>query len=210
MLLGWGGATVTPDHRPPPEQVAGRSAYDPIMQSRSALLVIDVQVGVVADAVDRDGVVANVGSLVDRARTAGTPVIWVLHDDADLERGSDAWQLVAELSMGDGEPVVHKSYGDSFEATELESILGELGVDHLIVAGAQSDACVTSTLHGGVARGFGATLVSDAHTTEDLTEWGGAPPDAVIAHTNLMWGMHGVAGRETGTAATADVDFGGS
>ena len=207
MLLGWGGATVTPDHRTPPEQVAGRQAYDPSMQSRSALLVIDVQVGVVADAVDRDGVVANVGSLVDRARTAGTPVIWVLHDDADLERGSDAWQLVPELSMGDGEPVVHKSYGDSFEATELESILGELGVDHLIVAGAQSDACITSTLHGGVARGFGATLVSDAHTTEDLSPWGAPSPDKVIDHTNLVWSFYGAPGRETGVVASADLEL---
>lgn len=170
----------------------------------TALIVVDVQVGVVAEAVDRDEVVANVASLVDAARAAGTPVVWVLHDDDDLIHGSDAWQLVPELSMQAGEPVIHKNYGDSFEATDLDAVLGKLGVGHLVVAGAQSDACITSTLHGGVARGYGATLVSDAHTTEDLTQWGGASPESVIAHTNLMWGMHGVPGRQTGVVTTAD------
>ena len=173
-----------------------------------ALLVVDVQVGVVAEAVDRDAVVANVDALVETARATGTPVVWVLHEDDDLVRDSDAWQLVPELSMNEGEPVIHKNYGDSFESTDLDPVLADLGVGHVVVAGAQSDACIISTLHGGVARGYGVTLVSDAHTTEDLTEWGGAPPEAVIAHTNLMWKLHGVPGRETGTVETADVDFG--
>ena len=176
-------------------------------QSGQALVVVDVQVGVVASAVERDSVVANIAVLVETARAAGVPVVWVLHDDDDLERGSAAWQLVPELTMGEGEPVVHKHYGDSFEATGLDTVLTDLGVGHVVVAGAQSDACILATLFGGVVRGFGVTLVSDAHTTEDLGALGGAPPEAVIAHTTLVWKLHAAPGRETAVAATADIDF---
>ena len=77
-----------------------------------------------------------------------------------------------------------------------------------MVAGAQTDACITSTLHGAVARGYGAVLVSDAHTAEDLSEWGGIDPASVISHANLMWSLHAVEGRETGTVLTADAGFG--
>ncbi len=133
----------------------------------------------------------------------------MLHDDDDLARNSDGWQLVPELVPAAGEPVINKHYGDSFEATDLEEVLAGLDVGRLIVAGAQTDACITSTLHGAVARGYGAVLVSDAHTTEDLSEWGAPAPETVISHLNLMWGMHGVPGRDTGTVPTADVSFTG-
>jgi len=173
----------------------------------TALLVVDVQTGVVAGNHERDSVVANVGSLVEKARGEGIPVVWVQHNDQGLARGSEEWQIVSELSPGEGEPLVEKSYGDSFEDTNLESVLSELGVGRLVVAGAQTDACIRSTLHGALARGYDATLVSDAHTTEDLSAWGAPPPDAVIAHTNLYWGNQTAPGRTAGTVETKDVDF---
>src|SRR5919197_1427412 len=133
----------------------------------TALLVVDVQNGVVEGAHDRDAVVANVGRLVE------------------------------------------KNFGDSFEDTILETVLSGLGVGRLVVVGAQTDACVRSTLHGAFARGYDATLVSDAHTTEDQTAWGAPPPDQVIAHTNLYWTYQTAPGRTAGTVETKDVDFGG-
>ena len=174
----------------------------------TALLVIDVQNGVVAGAYQRDAVVANVGSLVEKARREQVPVVWVQHSDPGLARGSDDWRIVPELDPGDAEPLVEKQYGDSFEATTLESVLAGLGVGRLIVVGAQTDACIRSTLHGAFVRGYDATLVSDAHTTEDQTAWGAPPPDAVIAHTNLYWSDQTAPGRTAGTVATKDVDFG--
>jgi nicotinamidase-related amidase len=173
----------------------------------TALLVIDVQNGVVAGAHDRDRVVGNIGRLVDKARAAGTPVVWVQHCDEGLPRDSDGWQYVPELPHGDAEPVVHKSYGDSFEDTDLEQVLAERKVGRLVVAGAQTDACIRSTLHGAIVRGYDATLVSDAHTTEDLTEWGAPPPDQVIAFTNLYWSDHRAPGRSAGTVTTDAVEF---
>ena len=176
----------------------------------TALLVIDVQNGVVAEAHERDAVVANVGSLVEKARQEGIPVVWVQHSDEDLAKGSDEWRIVPELAPGDAEPLVHKNYGDSFEDTTLETVLSGLGVGRLVVVGAQTDACVRSTLHGALARGYDATLVSDAHTTEDLSPWGAPSPDLVIAHTNLYWGNHEAPGRQAGTVEAKDVDFAAS
>jgi nicotinamidase-related amidase len=174
----------------------------------TALLVIDVQNGVVAGAHERDAVVANVGSLVERARREQVPVVWVQHSDDGLARGSDDWRIVPELAPGDAEPLVEKSYGDSFEDTTLETVLSDLDVGRLVVVGAQTDMCVRSTLHGALVRGYDATLVSDAHTTEDLTAWGAPPPDQVIAHTNMYWGEQAAPGRTAGTVETKDVDFG--
>jgi nicotinamidase-related amidase len=174
----------------------------------TALLVIDVQNGVVEGAHERDAVVANVGSLVEKARQEHVPVVWVQHNDEQLERGSDKWGIVPELNRDDAEPLVEKSYGDSFEDTNLEKVLSGLGVGRLVVVGAQTDECIRATLHGAVTRGYDATLVSDAHTTEDLTAWGAPPPGQVIAHTNLYWSYHSAPGRTAGTVATKEVDFG--
>ena len=175
----------------------------------TALLVVDVQSGVVEGAHERDAIVANIGSLVERARRERVPVVWVQHSDEQLERGTDGWRIVPELTPEDDEPLVEKRYGDSFEDTALELVLSSLGVGRLVVVGAQTDACVRSTLHGAFARGYDATLVSDAHTTEDQTAWGAPPPDQVIAHTNLYWTYQTAPGRAAGTVETANVDFGG-
>jgi len=173
----------------------------------TALLVVDVQNGVVEGTPERDSVVANVGSLVEKARQERVPVVWVQHFDDGLQRGSDEWKIVPELAPDDAEPLIEKSYGDSFEDTSLETVLSDLGVGKLIVVGAQTDACIRSTLHGAFARGYDATLVGDAHTTEDLSTWGAPPPEQVIAHTNLYWNDQRAPGRTAGTVDTKDVDF---
>lgn len=175
----------------------------------AALLVVDVQQGVVDGHHRRDQVVANIADLVGRAREQGVPVVWVQHSDDNIDRGSDAWQIVPELKPDKSEPLVHKNYGDSFEATDLESVLAGLGVGRLVVAGAQTDACIRSTLHGAFVRGYDTLLVSDAHTTEDTSAWGAPPPEAVIAHTNLYWSDQAAPGRTAGTMETKDVVFRG-
>ena len=173
----------------------------------TALLVVDVQNGVVTGAHERDAVVANIASLVDRARAQGVPVVWVAHSDAGLVKDSEEWQYVPELAREESEPLVHKQYGDSFEATDLEQVLAAAGVGRVVVAGAQTDMCIRSTIHGAFARGYDVTLVGDAHTTEDLTEWGAPPPAGVIAHTNLYWAEHAAPGRTASVASTQDVSL---
>jgi nicotinamidase-related amidase len=171
----------------------------------SALLVVDVQVGVVAGAPRRDEVVARIRELVDRARAEGVPVVWVQHSDDGLPQGSEEWAYVPELDIRADEPVVHKRFGDSFEATDLEQVLAGAGVARLVVAGAQTDACIRSTIHGAFTRGYDVTLVSDAHTTEDLTAWGAPAPEDVIAHTNLYWAQQAAPDRTAEAVPAAEV-----
>src|SRR5271170_8207417 len=185
----------------------------------TALLVVDVQNGVVAGAHKRDAVVANVASLVEKARRERVPVVWVQHSSERIVRGSDGWRIVPELTPGDAEaipealpepipePIIEKNYGDSFEDTALETVLSGLGVGRLVVVGAQTDACIRSTIHGAFVRGYDVTLVRDAHTTEDQTAWGAPPPDQVIAHTNLYWKYQTAPGRTAITVATKEVHF---
>jgi nicotinamidase-related amidase len=175
---------------------------------KTALLVVDVQNGVVGEAYQRDAVVANIGRLVAQARREQVPVVWVQHSaDTELIPGSEDWQIVPELIPDETEPVIGKRYGDSFEDTELENVLAGLAVGRLVVAGAETDACIRSTLHGAFTRGYDATLVSDAHTAGDKTNWGAPPVDQVIAHTNLYWSFQDAPGRTAGTVETAKVDF---
>ena len=173
-----------------------------------ALVVIDVQKGVVVDAYRRDAVIANGGTLVDKAREAGVPVVWVQHSSEQLVAGTEEWEYVAELKRLPSEPLIAKTFGDSFEDTDLERVLAEAGIGRLVVVGAQTDACIRSTIHGALVRGYDVTLVGDAHTTEDQSAWGAPPPDKVIAHTNLYWRYQRAPGRTAGVADTKDVTFG--
>ena len=173
----------------------------------TALLVIDVQNQVMAGAFDRDRVVANIATLVGQARREGVPVVWVQHADDELRRDTEGWRYVPELVRSESEPLVHKRYGDSFEDTILEDVLAERAVGHVVVTGAQTDACIRSTIHGAFARGYDVALVADAHTTEDLSAYGAPPPDQVITHTNLYWRWQRAPGRQASTVTTADVQF---
>jgi nicotinamidase-related amidase len=111
-----------------------------------------MQNGVIATAHVRAAVVAKVGILVEKARRERIPVIWVRHSDKQLTRGSDEWRIVPELTPRNSEPLVEKNYGDSFEDTNLENVLLGLRVGRLFVVGAQTDACIRSTLHGALVR----------------------------------------------------------
>jgi nicotinamidase-related amidase len=168
-------------------------------RKNAALLIIDVQKGVVEHAYHRNAVIANIGVLLDRARRELIPVVWVQH--------SDAWQIVPELIPGKTEALIEKNYGDAFENTNLEAVLSGFGVGKLFIVGAQTDACIRSTLHGALVRGYDVILVRDAHTTEDQSEWGAPPPEQVITHTNLYWTCQTAPGRTAGTVATHDIDF---
>ncbi|MEL7978296.1 cysteine hydrolase family protein [Isoptericola sp. F-RaC21] len=170
------------------------------MTGRTALLVIDLQVGVLDGCLDADGVVHRTAALVDRARSEGVPVIWV-QDHGGLPEGSPGWQLAPPLARAPGEPLVRKTYRDSFAGTDLAERLDDVGATRLVVAGAQSDYCIRTTTQAAAARGLDVTLVSDAHTTTDA-EWEGVvvPAEHIVAHTTMYFsglrypgGQHGVA-----------------
>lgn len=159
--------------------------------NRSALLVVDVQVGVVDGAWDTPRVVANVARTVERARAEGVPVFWVQHHDEDLPKDSPAWQWVPQLVPAEGEQRIHKQYNSAFEATPLAGALDALGTTHIVLAGAATNWCIRATAYGALERGYDLTLVADAHTTKPLqVEGGQAVPAANIVHdlnTAIQW-----------------------
>ena len=149
-------------------------------RDKSALLVIDVQNQVVEGAYNKDQVISNINSAVVKARAAGVPVVWVQHSDDWMAIGSDDWQIVPELLPAEGEAKVGKLYRNSFEATDLESVLERLEVGHVYVCGAQTNNCVRFTSHGALDRGYDVTLLKDAHTTTDYTSGGAVVPAEVL------------------------------
>ena len=176
---------------------------------RTALLVIDMQNGLVGKAYERDRVIANIQALVDRARAEDVPVLWVQHSADDLPRGSEGWEYVPELKRMDAEPLVHKTYGDSFEATDLEELLAERGVGRLVVTGAQTEECIRSTLHGALVRGYDATLVADrAHHRGHARMGFPRSPRESWSPTPTRTGVWAAAPGRTGSVApTAEVSF---
>lgn len=174
---------------------------------RSALVVIDMQTDVVAGAYAREAVINNIASLVVQTRQAETDVIWVQHNDDALPYGSDGWQYVPELERGDGEPLIAKHYPDAFEETDLESILADRGVGRLIIAGASSDMCIRSTLHGAQVRGYDTVLVADAHTTGELSVEGAPTPEQIVCHTNLYWQGQTAPGRTADAVTTTELEI---
>lgn len=177
--------------------------------SNSALLVVDVQVGVVATAWDRDRVVNNVALAVQRAREAKVPVIWVQHEGDDLKRGSPGWEWAPELVPLPGEARIHKKYNSSFEETGLLALLDELGVSRLFLAGASTNWCIRATAYGALDRGFDLTLVADAHTTGDMELAPGRVVEARVVIDDLNTAMRWLEypGRTNAVATAAEADF---
>jgi len=157
------------------------------MLSRTALLVIDLQQGVLEGCVDADGVLNRTARLVDRARVEGVPVVWV-QDHGGFAEGTNAWELAAPLVRMPEDPLIRKAYRDSFTDTDLAKVLDALDVQRLVVAGAQSDYCIRTTTQAAAARGFDVSLVSDAHTTTDAEHDGVVVTgEQIIAHTNMYF-----------------------
>ena len=173
----------------------------------TALLVIDVQNDVVAAAHQRDQVVANIGHVVDQARAAGTPVVWIQHDDEGLPAETDGWQIVPELSPQADEPVIRKNFRSSFDDTALEETLADLDVGRLIVTGSQTDFCVRWTLHGALDRGYDTVLVADAHTTDAVSPADMPPGAQIIAHTNSTWASQATTRADTSVLPAAEIVF---
>lgn len=154
--------------------------------NRPALVVIDMQNEVLANAWDREGVISRTATLVHRARSEGVPVIFIQHEDETMIAGSDGWQIVPGLSPITDDRLIAKHYPDAFEETRLEEMLDALGVTRLVIAGAQTDACIRATTHRALAGGYDMTLVEDCHTTDDR-RFGKADLSAeqIVHHTNL-------------------------
>lgn len=177
---------------------------------KSALLVVDAQVGVLSSIWESQRVVGNLEQLVSKARSAGVPVIWVQHsDDDELKYGSEAWKLAPNFVPTAVEFVVHKKYNSSFAGTDLDQTLKTLRVSKLILAGALTNWCIRSTAYAAVDRGYNLALVSDAHSTESLKLPGGktVAAESIVADLNAVFEWISVPSVRTEVKKTAEVAF---
>jgi nicotinamidase-related amidase len=160
----------------------------PPRAGRSALLVVDAQVGVLATVWESARVVAQLEKLVAKARAAGVPVLWVQHADDELKHGSAAWQLMPNFVPTAAEPIIHKRHNSSFALTDLDQRLRALGVTRVVLAGAASNWCIRSTAYAALERGYDLALVSDAHSTEALRLPDGktVPAEVIVAELNAV------------------------
>lgn len=177
--------------------------------NKTVLVIVDVQVGVVADAWDAARVVGRVARTVERARAQGVPVLWVQHTSDELPTGSAPWQWVPELVPAPGETRVHKRFNSGFEDTVLETELARLGATRIVLAGAATNWCIRATAYAALERGYDLTLVSDAHTTETMVLDDGVTLAAadVVRELNIAMTWLRYPGRRNTTATAEDVAF---
>jgi nicotinamidase-related amidase len=155
--------------------------------SRTALLIIDVQSALIASADRGTDVIAAVHRLVERARAARTPVIYLQHCHATyppMMKGAPGWHIHADVAPKLGELVIEKTASDGFYQTNLQAELDRLTIERLIICGLQTEFCVDATCRAALSRGFETVLASDAHTTTDAV----APASIVVQHHNYALG----------------------
>jgi nicotinamidase-related amidase len=180
------------------------------MKKETALLVVDVQAGVVDwanPACEGERVLARINDLLARAREAEAPVIYVQHDSGAgglLAAGTPAWEIHPLIAPMSGEPVIGKRASDSFYETTLKERLEALGIRHLVVVGCRTQYCVDTTCRQATSLGYDVTLVRDAHTTmptHTLT------PAQIIAHHNQTLDDFGNESHVINVRESAEISF---
>ena len=138
------------------------------MTRDTALVIIDVQKGLIGEAYQGDEVLEHINILLAKARASGTPVIYVQHDGPrghGLEVGTDGWQISPVIAPQESEPIVHKRASDAFHSTSLRQELDRRHIRNLIVAGGETQYCIDTTVRRATTYSYEVTLVGDAHTT---------------------------------------------
>jgi nicotinamidase-related amidase len=177
------------------------------MTGQSALIVIDVQLGVIETAFDRDGVVGRIASLTGRARDEGVPVLYVQHEIPGyppMARGGAGWQIDPRVAPQAGDTVIGKQYPDAFANTTLADILDAMDVTHVVIVGAETDCCIQATVYRAISEGWQVTLVSDAHTTSDRE---GVTGEQIVSHANEALAFVEYPGRVVDVVTHEDVAF---
>ena len=177
--------------------------------NKAALLIVDVQVGVMKNVWEATRIIDNLVRAVNKARPLGVPIIWVQHADGDLPHGSPEWQIVPQLVPAQGEIVLHKKDNSSFEGTTLEQELKALEVTHIVLGGAATNWCIRATAYAALERGYDLTLLKDAHTTESMELPDGTciPAEHIITELNTVMTWLTYPGRKCGAARVEEIEF---
>lgn len=127
---------------------------------RSALLIVDMQVGLFHGPerpYQHQRLLATINQLIDRARTAGVPIMAARHSGpagSPIEPGSALWQLLPELAVDStSDWVFDKTRPSCFLATGLAERLAAEGIDQLVIAGMKTQYCIDSTCRAAAELG---------------------------------------------------------
>ncbi len=166
-----------------------RVSKDSTMSNKSALVVVDAQVGVLGPLWESQRVVSNLERLVKKARAAGSLVVWVQHSDDELKFGSDPWKLAPNFVPTPNEVVVHKKHNSSFAKTDLDQTLKSRNIGRIVLAGAATNWCIRATAYAAVDRGYDLTLVGDAHSTESMSFRDGrvVTAESIVTDLNVVF-----------------------
>lgn len=182
--------------------------------AQSALLVVDVQQGILAlpnlarkQETDRklDEMVGRIARLIDAARKASVPVIYVQHDGGPGHRlapDAPGWPIRAELAPQSGEPVVHKRACDAFFETTLGDELKVRGVHNLVVCGCMTQFCIDTTVRRAVSLGHDVILAADGHMTADTDA---LRFEQIIAHHNSLLDGFDAGAHEVRVCPSSDI-----
>lgn len=161
-------------------------ACDP---QRLALLVYDMQVGVVSQLDDAARIAARVIEVLEAARKAGVRVLFTRHMTLPRElmgvsalrtamawqhkdrvedvvsaflRGSPGFELLPELAPRDSEAIFDKLSMSAFEGTPLEFALRDCQITAFAVVGVATEVGIEPTVRHGADRGLIPIVVTDA------------------------------------------------
>jgi nicotinamidase-related amidase len=154
-------------------------------------VLIDCQNTYTQGVMELEGVQAALDeaeALLDRARSAGIPVIHIQHDDGpgslyDIRGESGA--IVGRVAPREGETVITKNYPNSFVQTDLDERLKAIGASNLVLAGFMTHMCVNSTARGAFNLGYAPTVVAAATATRALASVDTAVPAAAMQSASL-------------------------
>ncbi len=183
---------------------------EPGKLSDSVLIIIDAQREYVDGALPLDGVnsaVNEIGTLLARARKAGTPVIHVVHKGAGplFNPASPSYQIVGALQPLPNEAIIEKSRTSAFAGTRLGDVLAQAGRKRLILVGFMTHHCVSTTARAARDLGYAATIVGSATATRDLPDnHGGIVKAAVLQAAALAELADATATVVAGAADIAD------
>jgi len=177
--------------------------------SKGVFLVVDAQVGVLRHAWNTPRIIKNISVAVEKARNANVPVLWVQHSDDELVYNSPDWELVPTLSPAEGEIRIYKKFNSSFEQTSLEETLAQLGIAHVVLAGAATNWCIRATAYAALERGYDLTLIKDAHTTETMDIESGVKIEAIdiIRDLNIAMTWLNYPNRTNNALPVEEIDF---
>ncbi len=136
--------------------------------TRTAILIMDFQQRIISNvASEPEAVVRNAASVLDAARAAGIPVIYIVHRGGPFAEYAPDVELHQGVAPAQGERVITKTKPGPFSTTALDVTLREMGKDTLIVMGVATSGCVLSTVRWAVDVNYSFIVVSDACSDAD-------------------------------------------